>query len=103
MDRPVTRHELYAALGRLLHRKGVEHPEHTVQVLGEAFDGVRLFAIILSGPAKTTLTHHLSRVTGRLHPTVADMWLLDESESLALIQAAGHCSHTNQSRDTAPT
>ena len=87
MDRPVTRHELSSALARLLERSAVASPESAIEVLGPPHESVRLFGILLSERARPAVTAELVQITGRLHPTVADMWLLTERDSAALIQA----------------
>ena len=86
MDRPVTRHELSTAIVRLLQRNGIASPESAVEILGPPHYTVRLFGIILSERAKPVLTEELMQITGRLHPTVADMWLVTERDAAALVQ-----------------
>lgn len=99
MDQAVTRHELSAALVRLLQRNSIASPESAVEILGPPHYTVRLFGIILSERAKPVLTEDLMQVTRRLHPTVADMWLLTEREGAALVQALQRTSSRPKSND----
>jgi hypothetical protein len=87
MDRPVTRHELFTAIVRLLQRNRIASPERAVEILGPPHYTVRLFGIILSERAKPVLTEESMQITERLHPTVADMWLLTERDAAALVHA----------------
>ena len=86
MDRPITRHELAAALITVLRRHGIANAQAAIEVLGPPHYTVRLFGVILSDDVKPVLTQQLARTTGRLHPTVGDMWILTEDESAALLQ-----------------
>ena len=83
----MTRHELLTVLADSLHRNGISDPEGTIEVLGPPHYTVQLFGIILSQRASALLTPALMDITGRLHPTIADVWLLSEQESAALIRA----------------
>ena len=78
-----TRHELTAALIGVLHRHGIANAEGAIEVLGPPNYMVRLFGVILSDAVKPILAPQLARATGRLHPTVADVWILTEAESLS--------------------
>jgi len=86
MDPTVTRRGLFDALVRFLQIKGIASPEGAIEVLGPPHQSVCLFAIILSERAKPVLCVELMQLTGRLHPTIADVWLLTERESVALLQ-----------------
>jgi hypothetical protein len=88
MERPVTRHELAAAIIHILAVNGMADPEDAVQVLGSPVDSNQLFAVIPSDRAKVVLEDVLMRVTGHRHPTAGDLWILDEAQSLALIEIA---------------
>ena len=83
----MTRRELFAALADALQRNGIQDPIPAVEVLGPPDHAVPVFGIILSEPAKTLLTPALMEVTRRLHPTIADVWLLSGAESAALIES----------------
>jgi len=83
----VTRYELFTAIAESLQRDNIPNPVGAIDILGPPHESVPLFAIMLSERARPTVTGALMRITGRLHPTVADMWLLTERESAALIQA----------------
>jgi len=83
-----SRHELAAAIIHILAVKGVADPEDGVQVLGSPVDSNQLFAVIPTGRAKVALEDVLMRVTGHRHPTAGDLWILDEAQSLALIEIA---------------
>jgi hypothetical protein len=87
MNRPVTRHELAAALVRVLHSRGIANAQRAIEVLGPPHHTVHLFGIILSEPAKPVLTEQLKRATGRFHASAGDVWILSEDESAALIHA----------------
>lgn len=88
MEITVTRTTLFTALVRLLRAKDIEDSENAVAVFGASHGGVELFAVTLFDPAKETANDELVRITGRSHSSVADMWLLDERESVAIIEAA---------------
>jgi hypothetical protein len=88
MGRIVTRHDLASAIKHFLAASGVSNPEDAVQVLGSPGNGTRLFAVIPSERAKEPLEEVLMSVTGHRHPTAGDVWILDEAQSLALIQIA---------------
>ena len=90
MNRPVTRHELVAALVSALRRHGVETAQPAIEVLSPPHHTARLFGVVLSGDVKFILAQQLARITGRLHPTVGEMWVVTEAESAALIQALCH-------------
>jgi hypothetical protein len=81
------RRELFTALAGSLRRNGIPNPECAIEVLGPPHYTVRLFGIILSERANAVLMPTLMEITGRLHPTIADVWLLSEQESAALIRA----------------
>jgi hypothetical protein len=87
MDRAITRHEVAAALISVLRGHGVANAEEAIEVLGPPNYMVRLFGVILSDAVKPILAPQLARATGRLHPTVGDVWILTEAESLALLGA----------------
>jgi hypothetical protein len=44
--------------------------------------------VIPSKRAKVPLEEVLMRITGHRHPNAGDVWILDEAQSLALIQIA---------------
>ncbi|MEO8631164.1 MAG: hypothetical protein ABI612_24150 [Betaproteobacteria bacterium] len=62
--------------------------EIAAAVFGASYGGVELFAVTLFDLAKQTVNDELPRITGRSHSSLADMWLLDERETLATIEAA---------------
>jgi hypothetical protein len=84
----IIRRQLSAALVHLLQARGVENPETAVQVLGRPYSGVPIYAVVLNGSSRTIVIDVLRQITGRLHPTVADMCVLTEQEALDLIQKA---------------
>ena len=86
MERTVTRHDLASAIIHILTANGVPNPEDAVEVLGSPGHGTQLFALIPSARAKVVLEEKLMRITGHRHPTAGDVWILDEAQSLALIQ-----------------
>ena len=88
MERTVTRHNLASAIIHILTANGVPKPEDAVEILGSPGNGTRLFALIPSERAKAALGEELMAVTGHRHPTAGDVWILDEAQSLALIQIA---------------
>jgi len=67
----------------------VASPGDAVEVLGSPGDGARLFALVPSERAKLALADDLMKITGRRHPTAGDIWILDDAQSLALIELAG--------------
>ena len=69
--------------------KGVPNAKDAVEVLGAPGNGTRLFVIVPSERAKAALAEELLGITGNPHPTAGDVWILDEAQSLALIEAAG--------------
>lgn len=89
MERTVTRHDLASALIRILEANGVPDAEDAVQVLGSPGNGILLFVVIPSQRAKVVLMEKLMRITGYRHPTAGNVWILDQAQSLALIQMAG--------------
>ena len=89
MERTVTRHDLASALIHILEAKGVPDPEDAVEVLGSPGNGTHLFVVIPSERGKAALEAELMNITGHRHPTAGDIWILDEAQSLALIQMAG--------------
>jgi hypothetical protein len=89
MERTVTRHDLSSALSHILQANGgVPDPEDAVEVLGSPGNGTRLFVLIPSERARVALEEKLMSITGHRHPTAGDVWILDEAQSLALIQVA---------------
>jgi hypothetical protein len=88
MERTVTRHGLASAIIHILTANGVPNPEDAVEVLGAPGNGTRLFALIPSERTKAALGEELMAVTGHRHPTAGDVWILDEAQSLVLIQIA---------------
>jgi hypothetical protein len=88
MERSVTRHDLAKALIHILEASGVSNPQDAVEVLGSPGNGAHLFVVIPSPRAKVVLMEKLMRITGYRHPTAGDVWILDEAQSLALIQMA---------------
>jgi hypothetical protein len=88
MERTVTRHDLASAINHILTANAVPNPEDAVQVLGSPGNGTRLFVLIPSERAKVALEEVLMSITGHRHPTAGDVWILDEAQSLALIQVA---------------
>ncbi len=88
MERTVTRHDLVLAINHILAANAVPSPADAVQVLGSPGNGTRLFALIPSERAKSALEGVLMSITGHRHPTAGDVWILDEDQSLALIQIA---------------
>ena len=81
----MTRYELFTAIAESLQKDNIPSPLGAIDILGPPHESVPVFAIMLSERAGPTVTAALMRITGRLHPTVADMWLLTERESAALI------------------
>jgi hypothetical protein len=88
MQTNVIRTNLYTALVRLLRAKDIEDSERAVAVFGATHGGVEMFAVTVFDPAKKIVNDELVRITGRSHSSLADMWLLDERETLATIEAA---------------
>ena len=88
MERTVTRHDLASALIHILEAKGVSHPQDAVAVLGSPGNGTRLFVVIPSQRAKVALMEKLMRIAGYRRPTTGDVWILDQAQSLALMQMA---------------
>ncbi len=88
MERAITRHDLASAIIHILEANGVPHPEDAVEVLGSPGDGTRLFVLIPSERARVAMEEELMRITGHRHPTAGDVWILDEAQSLALIEKA---------------
>jgi hypothetical protein len=88
MERNVTRHDLASALVRILAANCVLDPEDAVEVLGSPGNGTRLFVLVPSERAKAVLAEELMGITGHRHPTAGEVWILDEAQSLALIQIA---------------
>jgi hypothetical protein len=88
MERTVTRHDLASAFSHILQANGVPDPEDAVEALGSQGNGTRLFVLIPSERAKVALEEKLMSITGHRHPTAGDVWILDEAQSLALIQMA---------------
>jgi hypothetical protein len=89
MERTVTRHDLASALTRILEANGVPDPKDAVEVLASPGNGTHLFVLIPSERAKAALEAELMNITGHRHPTAGDVWILDETQSLAFIQMAG--------------
>ena len=89
MELATTRHNLASAIVRVLEAKGVPDAKEAVEVLGAPGNGTRLFVIVPSERAKVALAEELLEITGNPHPTAGDVWILDEAQSLALIEAAG--------------
>ena len=87
MDRAISHHELTAVLIAVLRRHGIANTERAVEVLGRPDPAVRVFGVILSDAVKPLLATPLARATGRLHPTVGDVWILTETETAALLMA----------------
>jgi len=88
MGPTITRHDLSSALIQILEARGVASPEDAVEVLGSPDDGVRLFVLVPSKRARAALADDLMKVTGRRHPTAGDIWILDDTQSVALIKLA---------------
>ena len=100
----MTRRELFAALADALQRNGIQDPVRAVEVLAPPHPAVPVFGVILSEPAKRLLTPALMEVTRRLHPTIADVWLLSGPESAALIQSlAKHQAYKSRSGAGTPS
>jgi hypothetical protein len=95
MTGSITRSELAAALVGLLRRQGITDTQAAIEVLGPPHYTVRLFAVILADHAKPILAEQLARTTGRLHPTVGDVWILTEHECAALIRTLAQ-QHQNR-------
>ena len=89
MERTVTRHDLSSALIHILEANGVPDPEDAVEVLGSPGNGAHLFVVIPSPRAKGVLVEKLMRIAGYRRPTTGDVWILDQAQSLALIQTGG--------------
>ena len=89
MERTVTRHDLALALVHILEASAVPNPEDAVEVMVSPGNGVRLFVLIPSEQAKMALGEKLMGVTGHRHPNAGEIWILDEAQSLALIEIAG--------------
>ena len=47
------------------------------------------FVVIPSQRAKVALVEKLMGITGYRHPTAGDVWILDQAQSLALVEMAG--------------
>jgi hypothetical protein len=88
MERTVTRQELVAALVHILVANDVPDPQDAVEVLWSPGNGTRLFVIIPNERAKAALGEDLMRITGHRLPNAGEIWILDEAQSLALIQVA---------------
>ena len=88
MERTITRHDLASAIIYILTANDVPNPKDAVEVLGSPGNGTRLFALIPSQRSKMVLEEELMKITGHRHPTAGDVWILDEAQSLALIQVA---------------
>jgi len=86
MERTVTRYDLSSALIHLLEAKGVADPSNAVEVLGSPTYVLAVLVLIPAERAKLALEEELMRVTGHRHPTAGDVWILDEAQSLALIE-----------------
>ena len=89
MERTVTRHDVSSAIIHILEASGVSHPRDAVEVLASPGNGTHLFVLIPSERAKAALEAELMYITGHRHPTAGDVWILDETQSLAFIQMAG--------------
>jgi hypothetical protein len=89
MERSVTRHDLALALIHILAANGVPDPEDAVEILGSPGNGAHLFVVIPSPRAKVVLVEKLMRIAGYRRPTTGDVWILDQAQSLALIQTGG--------------
>jgi len=100
MDRPVTRHELFTAIVGSCKGTALRAPKARLRFSARRTIRCRLFGIILSERAKPVLTEELMQITERLHPTVADMWLLTERDAAALVHAIQR-NTTNDSRRVA--
>jgi hypothetical protein len=88
MERAVTRQELASALVQILEANAVPNPEDAVEVMVSPGNGARLFVLIPSERAKVALQEELMGITGHRHPNAGEIWILDEVQSLALIQIA---------------
>jgi len=91
MNCPIPPHELAAALLSALRRHGGKIGHPAIEVLSLSHHTACVFGVVLSGDVKYVLTRHLARITGRLHPTVGEMWVLNEAESAALLRTLSHC------------
>ena len=99
MELTTTRHNLTSAIIQVLEAKGVPDPKDAVEVLGSPGNGTRLFVIVPSDRAKVALGEELLGITGNPHPTTGDVWILDEAQSLALIEAAGRSKASRRVAD----
>ena len=88
MERTVTRRDLTTALVHILVANDVPDPQDAVEVLVSPGNGTRLFLLIPNEPAKGALGEELMKITGHRHPNAGEIWILDEAQSLALIQMA---------------
>ena len=86
MELTVTRCDLSSALIHLLEAKGVADAATAVEVLGSPTYGLDVLVLIPAERAQLALGETLMRVTGHRHPTAGNLWILDQSQSLALIK-----------------
>ena len=86
----MTRSDLSSAVIHILELKGVANPRDAVEVLGSPGNGVRLFLDYSGGTSQLALADELMRITGHRHPTAGEVWILDEAQSLALIDIGGN-------------
>ena len=86
MPLTITCWALSCALIHLLDAKGVADPSNAVQVLGAPTYGLDVLVLIPAERAQLALGETLMRVTGHRHPTAGNLWILDQSQSLALIK-----------------
>jgi len=64
----------------------VADPTNAVTVLGAPTYGLEVLVLIPAERARLALMEELMRATGHRHPSAADVWFLDEAQSVALVE-----------------
>jgi hypothetical protein len=96
MERPVTRFEVNSALAFILSARGISASPPAVEVLMTPDIGKKSFLVVASAQAGPILREALLPITGSPHPTVADIWILDERQALIVIETAHRLSTKDQ-------
>ena len=92
MQRPVTRFEVNSALAFILSARGISASPAAIEVLTAPDIGKKSFLVIASAQASPILSEAPLPITGSPHPTVADIWILDERQALIVIETAHRLS-----------